>query len=75
MEYAGKKLGLMLSTSPGHRNLDTVVAALVAGVAAAIQSRIDRAVSEVVSSVKGNGSSRRSMGSIESPPAEGVRAD
>jgi sulfur relay (sulfurtransferase) complex TusBCD TusD component (DsrE family) len=25
MEYAGKKLGLMLSTSPGHRNLDTVV--------------------------------------------------
>jgi hypothetical protein len=25
MEYAGKKLGLMLSTSPEHRNLDTVV--------------------------------------------------
>ena len=25
MEYAGKKLGLMLSTSPGHRNLDTLV--------------------------------------------------
>jgi sulfur relay (sulfurtransferase) complex TusBCD TusD component (DsrE family) len=25
MEYVGKKLGLMLSTSPGHRNLDTVV--------------------------------------------------
>jgi sulfur relay (sulfurtransferase) complex TusBCD TusD component (DsrE family) len=25
MEYAGKKLGLMLSTGPGNRNLDTVV--------------------------------------------------
>lgn len=25
MEYAGKKLGLMLSTRPGHPNLDTVV--------------------------------------------------
>ena len=55
--------------------LDGVVAALIAGVAAAIQSRIDGAVGEVVSSVKGNGSSRRSMGSIESPPADGVRAD
>lgn len=25
MEYAGKKLGLMLSTGPAHGNLDTVV--------------------------------------------------
>ena len=25
MQYAGKKLGLMLSTGPAHRNLDTVV--------------------------------------------------
>ena len=25
MEYAGKKLGLMLSTGPEHRNLETVV--------------------------------------------------
>jgi sulfur relay (sulfurtransferase) complex TusBCD TusD component (DsrE family) len=25
MRYAGKKLGLMLSTGPGHRNLDTAV--------------------------------------------------
>ncbi|HKC81396.1 MAG TPA: DUF3618 domain-containing protein [Gemmatimonadaceae bacterium] len=67
---ATKDTGSKLGTA-----LDTVVAALVAGVAAAIQSRIDGAVSEVVSSVKGSGSSRRSMGSIESPPAEGVRAD
>ena len=56
--------------------LDGVVAALIAGVAAAVQSRIDGAVSEVVSSVKGNGNaSHRSTGSIESQPAEQVRAD
>lgn len=59
--------------------LDGVVAALIAGVAAAVQSRIDGAVSEVVSSVKGsanNGAaSRRSIESVESPLAEGVRAD
>jgi hypothetical protein len=57
--------------------LDGVVAALIAGVAAAVQSRIDGAVSEVVSSVKGNNgsASRRSMGSMESQPAEQVRAD
>jgi uncharacterized membrane protein len=56
--------------------LDGVVAALIAGVAAAVQSRIDGAVSEVVSSVKGNGNgSRRTIGSMESQPAEQVRAD
>ena len=69
---ATKQTGSKLGTA-----LDGVVAALIAGVAAAIQSRIDGAVSEVVSSVRGNNgsASRRSIGSMESPPAEQVRAD
>jgi hypothetical protein len=59
--------------------LDGVVAALIAGVATAFQSRIDGMVSEVVSSVKGSASNgagaRRSIGSSERRPDEPPRAD
>ena len=54
--------------------LDGVVAALIAGVAHAFQSRIDGMVSEVVSSIKGDGRPR-SIGSAKAPADESVRAD
>jgi hypothetical protein len=59
--------------------LDGVVAALIAGVATAFQSRIFGMVNEVASSVKGSANSRdtgpRSIGSMESRPDEPLRAD
>jgi len=54
--------------------LDVVVAALIAGVAEAFHSRIDGMVSEVVSSIKGDGKSRATR-STEIPVDEPIRAD
>jgi hypothetical protein len=54
--------------------LDGVVAALIAGVAQAFQSRIDGMVSEVVTSIKGDGKPR-SIRSDEIPVDEPIRAD
>ena len=53
--------------------LDGVMAALIAGVAEAFHTRIDNAVSEVVTSIRGTGGSRAigSPGSTEKP----MRAD
>jgi uncharacterized membrane protein len=54
--------------------LDGVVAALVAGVAQAFHSRIDGMVSEVVTSIKGDGKAR-SITSTRIPADEPIRAD
>jgi len=54
--------------------LDGVVAALIAGVAEAFHSRIDGMVSEVVTSIKGDGKPR-SIGSARVPADEPIRAD
>jgi hypothetical protein len=54
--------------------LDVVVATLIAGVAQAFHSRIDGMVSEVVSSIKGDGKSRP-IRSTEIPVDEPIRAD
>ena len=54
--------------------LDGVVAALIAGVAQAFQSRIDGMVSEVVTSIKGDGRPR-SIGSTQVPADQTIRAD
>ena len=54
--------------------LDGVVAALVAGVAQAFHSRIDGMVSEVVTSIKGDGKPR-SISSTRIPADESIRAD
>ena len=54
--------------------LDGVVAALIAGVAEAFHSRIDGMVSEVVTSVKGDGKAR-SISSTRIPADEPIRAD
>jgi uncharacterized protein DUF3618 len=66
----GSKLGLAL---------DGVVAALVAGVAQAFQSRIDGAVSQVVATIKGDEKPRdekpRWVGSTDTPVDEPIRAD
>jgi uncharacterized membrane protein len=71
---ATKETGTKLGSA-----LDGVVAALIAGVATAFQSRIDGIVNEVVSSVKGSANTgdaaRRSVGSIQSRPEEPIRAD
>jgi uncharacterized membrane protein len=61
----GSKLGVAL---------DGVVAALIAGVAQAFHSRINGMVSEVVTSIKGDGKSR-SIGSTRIPADEPIRAD
>ena len=61
----GSKLGLAL---------DGVVAALVAGVAQAFQSRIDGAVSQVVATIKGD-EKPRWVGSTDAPADEPIRAD
>jgi hypothetical protein len=64
----GSKLGLAL---------DGVVAALVAGVAGAFQSRIHGVVSDVVTSIKGEEKEKaRWVGSADAPPVEApIRAD
>ena len=54
--------------------LDGVVAALIAGVAEAFHSRIDGMVSEVVTSIKGDGKAR-SISSTRIPADEPIRAD
>jgi uncharacterized membrane protein len=54
--------------------LDLVVAALIAGVAQAFNSRIDGMVSEVVASIKGD-AKPRSIESIEVPADAPIRAD
>jgi hypothetical protein len=54
--------------------LDGVLAALIAGVAGAFQSRIDGMVSEVVSSIKGD-EKPRWAGSTERPSEPPIRAD
>ena len=54
--------------------LDGVVAALIAGVAAAFHSRIDGMVSDVVTSIKGE-SKPRSLGSTDRPTEVQTRAD
>ena len=54
--------------------LDGVVAALLAGVAAAFHSRIDGMVSDVVTSIKGE-SKPRSLGSTDRPTEVQTRAD
>ena len=54
--------------------LDGVVAALIAGVAAAFHSRIDGMVSDVVTSIKGE-SKPRSLGSTDRPSEVQTRAD
>jgi uncharacterized membrane protein len=61
----GSKLGVAL---------DGVVAALIAGVAAAFHSRIDAAVSDVVTSIKGN-TKPRSIESTERVAEIPIRAD
>jgi hypothetical protein len=59
--------------------LDGVVAALIAGVAQAFNSRVDGVVSDLVSSIKGgtgNGEARtRPVGSTEIPADLPIRAD
>jgi hypothetical protein len=65
----GSKLGL---------GLDAVVAALVAGVAQAFQSRIDGAVSQVVATIKGDEKPREApswVGTNDRPADEPIRAD
>lgn len=54
--------------------LDGVVAALIAGVAEAFHSRIDNAVSEVVTSIRGTGGSRV-IGSSAKTTETPIRAD
>ena len=61
----GGKLGMAL---------DGVVAALIAGVAQALNSRIDGMVSEVVTSIKGDGKPRTIVSSAI-PVDEPIRAD
>lgn len=61
----GGKLGLAL---------DGVVAALIAGVAHAFNSRLNGMVSEIVSSIKGD-AKPRSIGTIEPPAEAPIRAD
>jgi hypothetical protein len=53
--------------------LDGVVAALVAGVTDAFHARIDSAVSQVVTSVRGSPS--RSFGTVDRPVDAPIRAD
>jgi hypothetical protein len=64
----GGKLGLAL---------DGVVAALIAGVAHAFNSRIDGMVSEVVTSIKGDTTPRPTgnVGTIDPPADAPIRAD
>jgi uncharacterized protein DUF3618 len=61
----GGKLGLAL---------DGVIAALIAGVAQAFNSRLHGVVSEVVNSIKGD-AKPRSIGTIEPPAETPIRAD
>jgi hypothetical protein len=61
----GSKLGVAL---------DGVVAALIAGVAEAFHSRIDAAVSDVVTSIKGN-AKPRPIGSTDKTVEIPIRAD
>jgi uncharacterized membrane protein len=55
--------------------LDGVVAALIAGVAGAFQSRIDGVVSEVITSIKGDAKPRSIGTSIDRPADTPIRAD
>ena len=55
--------------------LDGVVAALIAGVAGAFQSRIDGVVSEVITSIKGDAKPRSIADSIDRPADTPIRAD
>jgi uncharacterized protein DUF3618 len=60
--------------------LDGVVAALIAGVAQAVHSRIDGAVSDIVTSIQGDAKSARDtrphwVGSTEVPTEGPIRAD
>jgi hypothetical protein len=54
--------------------LDGVVAALIAGVAAAFHSRIEGMVGDVVTSIKGD-SKPRSLGATDTSPEVQLRAD
>jgi hypothetical protein len=54
--------------------LDGVVAALIAGVTEAFHARVDSAVSQVVTSVRGSPSSR-SFGTVDGPADAPMRAD
>ena len=71
---ATQKTGTKLGTA-----LDGVVAALVAGVTEAFHSRVDNAVSQVVTSIRGTSStsspSSRSFGTVDRPAAAPIRAD
>ncbi|HEY6089424.1 MAG TPA: DUF3618 domain-containing protein [Gemmatimonadaceae bacterium] len=55
--------------------LDGVVAALIAGLAGAFQSRLDGVVKEVISSIKGDARPRTIASSIDSPADAPIRAD
>lgn len=66
---ATKQTGSKLGTA-----LDGVVAALIAGVTEAFHSRIDSAVSDVVTTIRGT-SSAQSLGSSQGSPEIPMRAD
>jgi hypothetical protein len=66
---ATKETGSRIGTA-----LDGVVAALIAGVAEAFQSRIDGAIKEVVSSIRGT-TSERSINTTERTVDVPIRAD
>ena len=66
---ATQRTGSKLGTA-----LDGVVAALVAGVTEAFHSRVDSAVSQVVTSIRGTSSSR-SFGTVDRPTEAPMRAD
>jgi hypothetical protein len=70
-QKTGSKLGLAL---------DGVVAALIAGVTDAFHERVDSAVTQVVTSVRGSPQSRgsqqsRSFGTVDEPSEAPIRAD
>jgi uncharacterized membrane protein len=71
---ATQKTGSKLGTA-----LDGVVAALVAGVTEAFHSRVDGAVNQVVTSIRGTSStspsSSRSFGTVDRPTEAPIRAD
>jgi hypothetical protein len=70
---ATQKTGSKLGTA-----LDGVVAALVAGVTEAFHSRVDSAVGQVVTSIRGTSaspSSSRSFGTVDRPTEAPIRAD
>src|SRR6478672_7964643 len=65
-QKTGSKLGLAL---------DGVVAALVAGVTEAFHQRVDSAVTQVVSSVRGASPQPRSFGTVDGATVAPIRAD